>query len=66
MCLRLHGTVGIKRVMDPFLGLGSTSIAAARLGIDSIGFEIDQAYLDVAQRQLETETGVNIEHVHED
>jgi site-specific DNA-methyltransferase (adenine-specific) len=54
-CMRLHGLVDIGRVMDPFLGLGTTAIAAARLGLDCIGFEIDEAYLEVARNQLESE-----------
>ena len=31
-CLRLHGLERITRAMDPFLGLGSSAVAAARLG----------------------------------
>jgi DNA modification methylase len=34
--------------MDPFLGLGSSAVAAARLGIDFIGVEMDAHYLDEA------------------
>ena len=51
-CLRLHGTVGVRRVMDPFMGLGSTALAAARLGLDCVGFDIDEEYLRVARRRL--------------
>ena len=41
--------------MDPFLGLGSTAVACARLGIDFIGSEIDETYLDEAiQRTRDT------------
>jgi DNA modification methylase len=29
-------------VLDPFLGTGTTAVAAAALGRNSIGFEIDQ------------------------
>ena len=54
-CLRLHGVAGARRVMDPFLGLGSTALAAHRLGLDFIGFDIDEAYLEVARRRLEEE-----------
>jgi site-specific DNA-methyltransferase (adenine-specific) len=44
-CFRLHGRSRVKLAMDPFLGLGSSAIAAAQLGIDFIGVEIDAHYL---------------------
>ena len=47
-CLRLHGLARIGLAMDPFLGLGSTALACARLGVSFIGAEIDQTYLDQA------------------
>ncbi|MDQ3851779.1 MAG: site-specific DNA-methyltransferase [Thermoproteota archaeon] len=46
MCIRLHGSA--KLVIDPFIGIGSTAIAAMRLGISFVGFEIDKEYLDAA------------------
>jgi len=39
-------------VFDPFTGTGSTSIAAAQCGRNSIGTEIDVAYFDLARRRL--------------
>jgi site-specific DNA-methyltransferase (adenine-specific) len=47
-CLRLHGVSRIKLAMDPFLGLGSSAVAAAQLGLDFIGVEIDEHYLQEA------------------
>ncbi len=47
-CLRLHGLDRIRVAMDPFMGLGSTAVACARLGIDCIGSELDKAYLEMA------------------
>ena len=47
-CFRLHGLSRLKLVMDPFLGLGSTAVAAAQLGLDFVGVEIDRHYLDEA------------------
>jgi site-specific DNA-methyltransferase (adenine-specific) len=44
-CLRLHGLARLGLVMDPFLGIGSTAVAAARLGIPFAGVEMDEAYL---------------------
>lgn len=47
-CLRLHGLSRIALAMDPFMGLGSTAVACARLGIDVVGVDLDEAYLDLA------------------
>ena len=34
--------------MDPFLGLGSSAVAAAELDIDFVGIEMDAHYLKEA------------------
>jgi len=47
-CLRLHGLARLRLVVDPFLGIGSTAVACARLGVPFLGIELDQAYLDEA------------------
>jgi site-specific DNA-methyltransferase (adenine-specific) len=47
-CLRLHGLSRLRTVVDPFLGLGSSAVACARLGIDFVGIEMDEAYLKEA------------------
>jgi site-specific DNA-methyltransferase (adenine-specific) len=47
-CLRLHGLDRISTVADPFLGLGSTAVACATLGVDFVGIELDRGYLDEA------------------
>jgi site-specific DNA-methyltransferase (adenine-specific) len=47
-CLRLHGLTRLSLVVDPFLGLGNTAIACARLGVNFVGFEIDKEYVDEA------------------
>ncbi len=52
MCIRLHGVSRAKLVLDPFVGLGSTALAAFRLGVSCIGFEIDEAYLSEAELRL--------------
>ncbi|MBN2385186.1 site-specific DNA-methyltransferase [bacterium] len=48
MCIRLHGLKRVTTVLDPFLGLGNTALACLDLGVDFIGFEIDQSYLQQA------------------
>jgi site-specific DNA-methyltransferase (adenine-specific) len=45
MCLRLHGLDRIETAADPFLGLGSTAVACAKLGISFAGVELDEGYL---------------------
>jgi site-specific DNA-methyltransferase (adenine-specific) len=47
-CVKLHGVPRVKVLLDPFLGLGSSAIAAARLGVDFVGIEIDRHYLQEA------------------
>jgi site-specific DNA-methyltransferase (adenine-specific) len=54
-CIRLHG----KRpalVLDPFVGTGTTLVAAEREGVAAIGIDIDPAYIAVARERLEAET----------
>ncbi|MBM3898125.1 MAG: site-specific DNA-methyltransferase [Thaumarchaeota archaeon] len=45
MCIRLHGISSGLLVLDPFLGIGSSAIAALRLGVLFVGFEIDKGYM---------------------
>jgi site-specific DNA-methyltransferase (adenine-specific) len=38
--------------MDPFMGLGSTAAACARMGIACIGFEVDPEYQRFARERV--------------
>lgn len=49
--IRMFSFVG-DTVLDPFLGTGTTSVAAAKWGRNSIGFEIDQDYHEYARQRL--------------
>lgn len=40
-------------IVDPYMGSGSTGIAAIELGFDFIGVEIEPRYFEVAQRRIE-------------
>jgi site-specific DNA-methyltransferase (adenine-specific) len=51
-CVRLHGLARAKHVLDPFLGLGNTAVAAIELGLDVIGIEMDEHYLKEAAARL--------------
>jgi site-specific DNA-methyltransferase (adenine-specific) len=39
-------------VLDPFMGAGSTIAAAARIGYESIGIELDPAYFRLAEQAI--------------
>jgi site-specific DNA-methyltransferase (adenine-specific) len=47
-CVRLHGLPRTRSVVDPFVGIGATAVAAARLGLNAVGFDVDRAYLAIA------------------
>jgi site-specific DNA-methyltransferase (adenine-specific) len=53
-CIRLHGVDGAI-VLDPFLGAGTTLVAAERLGCVGIGFELDPDYARAAVNRLRGE-----------
>lgn len=53
--VRMFSFVG-DTVLDPFFGTGTTAVAAARTGRNSIGFEIDSHYFDMARKRIEIET----------
>ncbi len=42
-------------VLDPFMGTGSTGVAARELKRDFIGIEIDEKYFNIAKERLSTE-----------
>ena len=48
-------------ILDPFLGSGSTAIAAIRTGRKYIGVDISEEYCQTAQQRI-TEESVILEH----
>ena len=56
LCIKLHGPAGAGRIqtmLDPFLGIGNSAVAAQRCSVKRfIGFEIDESYLTEAKRRL--------------
>ncbi len=43
-------------VLDPFMGTGTTAVAAARLGRNVIGIDIDPQYVQITQQKLANES----------
>jgi DNA modification methylase len=52
--IRMFSFVG-DTVLDPFMGTGTTALAASKWGRNSINFEIDGDYLSFAAKRLEGE-----------
>jgi modification methylase len=52
--VRMFSFVG-DTVLDPFMGTGTTCLAAANWGRNSIGVEIDIHYFELARRRIESE-----------
>jgi site-specific DNA-methyltransferase (adenine-specific)/modification methylase len=40
-------------VLDPFMGVGSTGVAAVEMGRRFVGIEIDEGYVGAAERRIE-------------
>jgi site-specific DNA-methyltransferase (adenine-specific) len=52
-CIRLHGVARLTTMLDPFVGIGNSAVAAQRCGVTKfIGFDIDEAYVDEARRRV--------------
>ena len=52
-CLAQLGLPGA--ILDPFMGSGTTGVAAIRLGCKFIGIEIEERWFDIACRRIEAE-----------
>ena len=61
--VRMFSFVG-DTVLDPFLGTGSTSIAAATWGRNSIGVEVDTHYFKLAHGRIAEETSSLFSKAH--
>ncbi len=55
-CIKLHAAPHVRTMLDPFLGIGNSAIAAQKCGVKKfIGFDIDNTYLAVAKRRLQSQ-----------
>lgn len=51
-CLRLRWTKDFQTILDPFMGSGTTGVAAIRLGRSFIGIEKEPKYFEIAKRRI--------------
>jgi len=57
-CIELFTHQG-ELVLDPFLGIGSTLIAAQDTGRNSIGFDLNKKYIDFTKERIGNQTELN-------
>ena len=50
---RVLRLTGIKYPLDPFMGSGTTGVAASRIGLPFVGIEKSPAYFDIACKRIE-------------
>lgn len=56
-CIKMFSYVG-DTVLDPFMGSGTTLVAAGMLGRRGIGVDVDKGYCKLAQARIEKEAGL--------
>jgi site-specific DNA-methyltransferase (adenine-specific) len=56
-CIKMFSYVG-DTVLDPFMGSGTTLVAAGQLGRRGIGVDVDKGYCKLAQARVEKEAGL--------
>ena len=55
-CVRIHGNAEKTNLLDPFNGIGTSALAAHRMGLSSYtGFDIDEGYLEVSRDRIDSE-----------
>ena len=53
LCIKLHGYSNKDFIVyDPFIGIGHTALACIELGINYIGTEIDENYINIANNMI--------------
>lgn len=51
-CYQLHGIEKIQMALDPFVGIGSSAVAAKQLGLNFVGYDIDPEYCAETMRNI--------------
>jgi len=41
------------KVLDPFMGSGTTGIACVKLGFNFIGIDLEEEYVEIAKKRIE-------------
>jgi site-specific DNA-methyltransferase (adenine-specific)/modification methylase len=54
-CARQAGVVPAQTILDPYMGSGTTGVAALRMGCNFIGIELEPKYYAIAKRRIAAE-----------
>jgi site-specific DNA-methyltransferase (adenine-specific) len=60
LCIKLSGCGRSDLVLDPFLGSGTTVLAAAELGVPSVGYEVNSEYENIIREKLRSVKGMKM------
>lgn len=60
LCIKLASKDPNELVLDPFLGSGTTILAAASVGRPSIGYEVNESYEEIIRKKLSGVKGLKI------
>jgi DNA modification methylase len=52
---RLIEATNAGTILDPFMGSGTTGVAALRMGCNFIGIELEPKYYEIAKRRISAE-----------
>ncbi len=61
--IKMHTFWGVT-LLDPFLDSGTTTLAAAQDGRNSIGYELNRQFEPLMHQKLDTETDVAVEYIY--
>jgi len=60
LCVKLLNLYGGKRVLDCFMGVGTTGLACQNLNKNFIGIELDKDYYEIAKKRINGDMQLNL------
>ena len=63
-CIKISGLKKGSTIYDPFLGTGTTIVAALKLGMIGIGTDIDNTYITFSKKRIEAISDINRDEIN--